>query len=169
MGGVREWMGRVSTLVYRQAREKMMLEGELEKSKLVQQSMRNEVIQLKEMINEAMNGYAKELETKNDVIRALQTQLQQRELAEQRQREEEEEKVEREAQFLEIIQEESEQSTLSSASLREFKEDEVSEQSVSPSLSQQQSRILVNDNDPANTPEATNTQSPVLQNSSRIV
>lgn len=54
-------MGRISSLVYRQAKEKMMLESELEKSKQIQQTMRAEVIQLKEMINEAMGGYSKEL------------------------------------------------------------------------------------------------------------
>ncbi len=66
-----EWMGKISTLVYRQLKEKHFLEVELEKSKQVQQTMRNEVIQLKEMINEAMLDYARELTAKDSDIALL--------------------------------------------------------------------------------------------------
>jgi hypothetical protein len=66
-----ESMGKISTLVYRQLKEKHFLEAELEKSKQVQQTMRNEVIQLKEMINEAMRDYAAELAAKDSDIALL--------------------------------------------------------------------------------------------------
>ena len=53
-----------------------MLESELEKSRQVQHTMRCEVIQLKEMINEAMTGYTKELQQKNNEITKLKELLQ---------------------------------------------------------------------------------------------
>ena len=55
----------------RSVQEKMILEGELEKSRMVQNTMRNEVIQLKEMINQAMGDYARQLEGKEKEIKML--------------------------------------------------------------------------------------------------
>ena len=51
MSFLRSFMGRISNAHYKTVREKKMLEGELEKSRAVQATMRNEVIQLKDMIN----------------------------------------------------------------------------------------------------------------------
>jgi hypothetical protein len=65
----------MSALAYRQAKEKALLESELEKGKGLQQSMRNEVISLKEMVNEAMSGYARDLQAKDQQIKQLHSLL----------------------------------------------------------------------------------------------
>ena len=75
MASLREWLGRISALAYRQAKEKAVLDCELEKSKQLQHSMRNEVISLKEMINEAMAGYARDLHARDKQIQQLSTLL----------------------------------------------------------------------------------------------
>ena len=64
MSFLRSSMGRISNAHYKTVRERKMLEGELEKSRAAQATMRNEVIQLKDMINEAMIEYSKDLRQK---------------------------------------------------------------------------------------------------------
>lgn len=71
------------------------------------------------MINEAMSGYAKELQQKNNEITKLKELLTKSENLKDELNKEQEEKIEED---LEIIQEESEQTTISSVtSLRDSK------------------------------------------------
>ena len=68
---VQSFVNKITQMYKRSVQEKMVLEGELEKSRMVQNTMRNQVIQLKEMINQAMGDYARQLEGKEKEIKML--------------------------------------------------------------------------------------------------
>ena len=132
-------------MLYKSVKEKGALENQLQKSRQVQNTMRNEVIQLKDMINQAMIDYAKDLQAKDRQISSLKQQIQlckevnaeseEHELCMPQAEEikiEESKPTNREEQ-LQIIQEQSSHATYSSvtSSLQEFREEEREEEQVS--------------------------------------
>lgn len=57
-------MGKICTFCYKIVKEKNYFESELVKSQKIQLNMKNEVIQLKQMIQQAMQDYQLELNSK---------------------------------------------------------------------------------------------------------
>jgi hypothetical protein len=55
--------------LYRQLKEKHYIESELEKSKVTQQNMRAEVMNLKEMIQTAIEDYERQIQEKDNVLK----------------------------------------------------------------------------------------------------
>jgi hypothetical protein len=55
--------------LYRQLKEKHYTESELEKSKVIQQNMRAEVINLKEMIQTAIEDYERQIHDKDNALK----------------------------------------------------------------------------------------------------
>lgn len=137
-----DWVKKIASFLYRQLKEKHYMESELEKSKVMQQNMRAEVINLKEMIQTAVEDYERQLHDKDSALKEknqeIQILIKQLRIYEKNSdakhdtslRMDDSRKIENTS--LEIIQEESEHATYSSqATIRD--KDSTLEERILPS------------------------------------